>query len=118
MSPNTMIVLIFGLSVASLWFGMLLVYSDRRHTRLMVDKQADRAEKEAERRDRQMLLQRIQAPEQAANDFTAQTAPEPQMPQTIPFDDDAAYWRMRHGLEDTLDGAAIGIDPIIEEADE
>jgi hypothetical protein len=105
MTPEAMISLIFGLSVASAWFFALLWWSDRRHTRVMADRQA-------EREDRQMYAQRVQAPELAPYQHAQATTPDgPQPEQHVPFDDDEAFWAAQE-RQDALRIAPIGLNPL------
>lgn len=90
MSTHTMIVLIFALSVASLWLGLGLLWSDRRHARRMLDREAIRLERDRVRKDQQILLNRIQAPEAAVSQSLAQDPPA-EVP-TIHYDDDDSFW--------------------------
>lgn len=86
MTSQTMIIVIASLSFSSLWFFALLAFTDRWHSRVV--------------EDRQMLLQRIQAPQAAADQHVIQTA-QPQAPMTPRFDHD-------EDLHDLM----IGIDPL------
>lgn len=105
-----MIALIAGLSFLSLWFGMALVYSDRRHRRVMADRDAERDYQRQQaadtRADMQMWAQRVQAPEIAPHQHAAQTQAEtPPTSQHVPWDDDNAYWAATIGVNPLEDGS-------------
>jgi len=89
------LVLITGLSAISFWFLTALWFFDKYHHRVLLDRAAERA-------DRQMMLSRIQDPAQAVAVHSVQTAranmPEPA--QRVEYDSDDSYWD------------ALGVNPL------
>lgn len=97
MTSQTMIIIVASLSFSSLWFFAILIFTDRWHHRV-------RLEREAVRKHEQMLLQRIQAPVAAVDQHVIETAQ--QQPQMTPrFDSDEDLHRL-------LGGDTIGFDPL------
>lgn len=97
MSSQTMIIIIASLSFSSAWFFAILIFTDRWHQRV-------RLEREAARKHEQMLLQRIQAPVAAVDQHVIETAQaQPQMTPRYDNDED---------LDRLLNGDTIGFDPL------
>jgi hypothetical protein len=93
-------VLIAALSLFSVCFFIVLYFGDRWSSRRLEEKRMDLEHQ-------QMLLQRIQAPEQAVAQHVMQVAPIEEPPR-VEFDNDTSFFDALgiNPLEDTL-----GVDP-------
>lgn len=69
-----------------------LVLLDRNDHRARLERSAREGAADAER---QVLLQRIQAPEQAVYEHATRAPAEIHMPAAVGFDDDSEYWESR-----------------------